>query len=142
MKDMKLWLGLLVLFLSGVCVGGLGTWMIAEQRVMDSLTREPQPFHKAIMSKLTRELDLNESQRARIAEIVSNSQDELAALRERLRPEREEILRRGREALKAELSPEQQAKFDEIHRKMEERRSKMGRGRRGGPRHEQPSEGD
>lgn len=136
MKDMKLWLGLLALFLSGICVGGLGSWMFAEQRVIDSLTQEPQPFHKAIMRKLTRELDLSETQRTCIAEIVSNTHGELAALRERFRPEREEILRRSREALKAELSPEQQSKFDEIYRKMEERRRKMGHGRRGGHHHD------
>jgi hypothetical protein len=129
-------MGLLALFLSGICVGGLGTWMIAEQRVLETLTHEPQPFHKAIMRKLTRELDLSESQRVRIAEIVSNSQGELASLRERIRPEREEILRRGREALKAELSPEQQNKFDEVYRRMEERRSRMGHGRHGSQRRE------
>ncbi len=122
MKDLKLWLGLFALFLSGVCVGALGTWMIAEQRLMDSFSLERPAFHEAIMRKLTRGLDLNESQRREIGKIVCRTQEELRGLRDRTRPERDEIMRRSREAMKVELSPDQQAKLEKLHKKLEERR--------------------
>jgi hypothetical protein len=127
-KDLKLWIGLLALFLSGVCVGGVGTWLIAEQRIIDSLTHERPPFHRAIMRKLSRELDLSENQRERVAKIVCRAQEELSALRESIRPEREEIMQRSRETLKVELSPQQQQKLDELYKKLERHRSKQGSG--------------
>ncbi len=122
MKDLKLWLGLLALFFSGVCVGALGTWMIAEQRLVSSFTQERPPFHRFIMRKLTRELDLNEHQRREIGKIVCRTGEELRELRERVGPERDEIMRRSREAMKVELSPEQRNRLDELHSRMEARR--------------------
>ncbi len=122
MKDLKLWLGLFALFLSGVCVGALGSWMIAEQRVMDSFSLERPAFHQAVMRKLTRELGLNESQRQEIGKIMCRTQEELRALRDRTRPERDEIMRRSREAMKVELSPDQQTQLEKLHKKLQERR--------------------
>lgn len=140
MKDLKLWIGLLALFFSGVCVGGVGTWMIAEQRVIDTLTHERPPFQRAIMRKLTRELGLNESQREHVAKIVCRTQEELVALRERIRPEREEIMQRSRENMKTELSPEQQQRLDELHRKLEKHRSTKGHGEQRGNRRDDSCE--
>ena len=122
MKDLKLWLGLVALFFSGVCVGALGTWIIAEQRLLSSFTHERPPFHGFITRKLTRELGLNELQQREIGKIVCRTEEELRDLRERTRPERDEIMRRSREAMKVELSPEQQTRLEELHNKMEARR--------------------
>jgi Spy/CpxP family protein refolding chaperone len=121
-KNLKLWLGLLALFLSGVCVGGLGTWMIAEQRLVSSFAQERPPFHSFIVRKLARELGLNEVQRREIEKIVYRTEEELRDLSERTRPERDEIMRRSREAMKVGLSPEQQTRLEELHGRMEARR--------------------
>jgi hypothetical protein len=129
-KDLRLWLGLLALFVTGICVGALGTWIFAEQRVIESFTHEEPPFHRAIMRKLTRALDLDQAQRERVGKIVCSTQGELRALRERIRPERDEIIKRSREAIIVELSPEQQTKLQEIYRRMEERRGRRGHGGR------------
>jgi hypothetical protein len=103
-------------------MGALGTWIIAEQRLISSFTHERPPFHGFIMRKLTRELDLNELQRREIGKIVCRTEEELRDLRERTRPERDEIMRKSREAMKVELSPEQQTRLEELHNKMETRR--------------------
>jgi Spy/CpxP family protein refolding chaperone len=117
-----------VLFVSGVCVGAFGTWIVAEKRIMESVTHDQPPFHQAIMRRLTRELSLDDTQRQRIEKIVIQTQEELRVLRESTRPERRRIMERSLEAMKVELSPEQQKRLEEIHRKMEERRGRKGRG--------------
>lgn len=131
MKDLKIWIGLLVLFLSGVSVGAFGTWIIAERRIMESFAHDRPPFHQAVMRRLSRDLNLDDSQRPRIEKIVIQTQEELRALRESTLPERHRIMERSLGAMKLELSPEQQKKLEEIHEKVEERRGRKGRGRRG-----------
>jgi hypothetical protein len=75
-----------------------------------------------IMKKLTRELGLNESQRERVQGIVCRTHEELMALRERSKPEKEQILRESTTAIKAELSAGQQQKFDALLEQMKARR--------------------
>lgn len=131
MKRFKLWGGLAALFFSGVLMGVLGTYHFAEMRVLDSLVRERPRAPKLIMKKLERELGLSEVQRVRIEAIVCSAHRELRAHRERLRPDRERILQASMDAMKAELNPEQQKKLDDLHERLEARRHREERGRRG-----------
>ncbi len=134
MRDIKIWIGLTVLFLSGVCVGVFGTWILTERRILDSVVHDRFPNHQAVTRRLARELDLDESQRRHVEKVVLQTQEELRALRERFRPERRRIMERSLEAMKQALSPEQQKKLEEIHRKLEERRGRRGgHGGHGGP---------
>jgi Spy/CpxP family protein refolding chaperone len=123
-KKLKLWTGLLALFLSGCFIGAMGAWMAGEYHIMNVLHHDRGDIPRIIIDKLTRELDLNESQKARITEIVCRTHAELMDLHRRTQPEREQILERSTLQMKAELSPEQQKKLDALHQEMEERRAK------------------
>lgn len=112
MKKFKFWGGLLALFLSGVLTGSLGTWIIAERHGLRILEGPRPPFHRVIAKRLNRELNLGSDQRERIEQILCRSHLEMLELRKRHKPEIDEILARSITALKAELSPPQQEKFD------------------------------
>jgi hypothetical protein len=139
-KKFKLWAGLFALFCSGVLVGGLATWHIAEFKAFESLIRERPRAPKFIMRKLDRELRLNDTQRKRIEAIICRTHQELLAVRDRLRPDRERILQQSIDAMKAELTPEQQKKLDELHERLKAHRSRGEIGHEGVPGEKDPCE--
>lgn len=140
MKKVKLWGGLIALFVSGVLLGAVGTWHFAEHRAIENIVRERPVLPRFILRGLDRELRLSEEQRARITPIVCKTFRELMALRELAKPERERILQEGMEAMKAELSPEQQKKLEALHERLKARRERGGAGPRGRPRGTDPCE--
>ncbi|MGV8073002.1 MAG: hypothetical protein AB2L11_00345 [Syntrophobacteraceae bacterium] len=115
MKKVKLWAGLLILFISGVATGAVGSWVIAERHTMDMLSRGRFEFHRIVAKKLTRELGLDEVQRERITGILCQTHKEMRELRRRHRPEADQIMQRGIDSMKAGLSPEQQTKLDAFY---------------------------
>ena len=123
MKKLRLWTGLLTLFLSGVLIGAMGVWMAGEHRIMDVLHRGKGDLPKIVIDELTRELDLSQAQKIRVTEIVCRAHGELMDLRRRTQPEKKQIIERSILEMKAELSPEQQKKLDALHREREERRA-------------------
>jgi hypothetical protein len=122
-KKFKLWSGLFALFCSGMLMGALVTWRIAEDKAIENLTREQPRVPKSIMRKLDRELELSDIQRKRIEEIVCLTHRELLAFRDRIRPDRERIIQQSVDAMKAELSPEQQIKLDALREKTKAHRA-------------------
>jgi hypothetical protein len=122
-KKLRLWTGLLTLFLSGVLIGAMGVWMAGEHRIMDVLHRGKGDLPRIVIEKLTRELDLSQAQKAVVTEIVCRAHGELMDLRRRAQPQKKEIIERSILEMKSELSPEQQKKLDALHREREERRA-------------------
>ena len=131
MKKLKLWSGLLTLFLSGVLLGGAATWVVWEHRALGFLSGHELKVEKLIMRKLNHHLGLNESQEAQIQTIVCRTFGQLVELRSRFRPEREQIIDQGAATIRAELSPEQQRKFDILVVKRKEIRAKREAGLEG-----------
>jgi hypothetical protein len=122
-KKFKLWGGLLALFCSGVLLGVLASWRIAEDKAIENLTREHPRVPKSVVRKLDRELALSDTQRKRIEEIVCRTHRELLAFRDRIKPDRERIIQQSIDAMKAEISPEQQKKLDALREKIKLRRA-------------------
>ena len=114
MKKFKLWGGLFALFCSGVLLGLQVSWRIAEDKAIENLTREQPRVLKSIIRKLDRELALSDTQRKRVEEIVCRTHRELLAFRDLIRPDRERIIQQSIDAMKAEISPEQQKKLDAL----------------------------
>ena len=130
MKKLKLWAGLLTLFLSGILIGAIGAWGIAEHRAMENLAERKADVPRIIMKKLTRELDLSQGQREKIEKIVCRTHQEIDALRKRHKPEKDQVIQRSIDMIKVELLPEQQKKLDAFHEKMKKRRAEWERGSR------------
>jgi hypothetical protein len=125
-KRWNLVLGLVVLFLSGALVGTLGTAIYFKQ-TMGHMFGESQPaIRKLVMKKLTRELDLTETQRVRIEERVGEIQAELWEFRKQHQREIEAILARGIAKMKPELSADQQQKLDSLFEKLKQHRHRTG----------------
>lgn len=82
-----------------------------------------------LVHRLSRDLDLDASQRERVESIARRTQEEMREARRQLRPRIKEIIEKGRGEIRAGLRPDQQARFDEI---VAERRHRRERWRGGG----------
>ena len=140
MKKFKLWGGLFALFCSGVLLGVLASWRIAEDKAIENLTIEQPRVLKSIMRKLDRELELSDTQKKRVEEIVCRTHRELLVFRDLIRPDRERIIQQSIDAMKAELSPEQQKKLDALRERTKAHRSQGKMSRKDGSNEINPCE--
>ena len=131
MAKWKIWVGLLVLFASGVLIGSVGTRMYVRHQIAGIFSRERPVIRNLYLRRLTRELDLTKEQRRQIEEIADRVAEQFYALRSQHRGEVEAILDRSAEEIKKHLSPVQRKRFDELRQRMRARRNRW----RHGPHH-------
>ena len=112
MKGWKAVAGVVLVFLLGVAAGGVGVYGFHRHRMDRFFRGEPGACSGFLIHRLSRELDLDASQKTRVEAIVRRSEEEMRALRQQFRPQFEEILAKGRQEIRAELRPDQQQRFD------------------------------
>jgi len=118
MSKWKISVGLLVLFLSGVLIGTVGTRMYVRHKISGMFAKERPVIRDLFFRRLTRELDLSKEQRQEIEEIASRAAEQFHALRRQHRGEAEAILDQAVTEMRKYLSPEQQEQLDRIRKKM------------------------
>lgn len=121
MTQGKLWGGLIVLFLAGVLTGIVGTTWYGHHERERQWERGPAARQERMMKRLTRELELTRGQRGLIEPIVHRAHVEILQLRFQHQAEIEGILAKAMADLKIELSPEQDAKLDELYLQVQRR---------------------
>lgn len=121
MSRFTLWSGLIVLFLSGALTGAVGTSLYYQYEEEHRWDKGPAGRQERIMKRLAQELSLGASQLAEIEPIVKRAHLEIVEVRVRHQPDIDRILGHGMEELKTKLSPEQQAKLDDLHAQLQRR---------------------
>ena len=128
MRKWKLWSGLAVLFLSGVLIGALSTGLFMKHSLERSLHQGEPGVRHLVMNRLTRQLNLTESQKEYAEKVLCRTQSELRRLRQSHRPEFEEVMQRAIVDFKKELTPEQQRKLDTMYERARLRWEGHGKG--------------
>ncbi|GBC77072.1 hypothetical protein HRbin08_00541 [bacterium HR08] len=125
-------LTVLGVFALGVALGALAMEFYQQGVRGRSPTGPPrgESARERHLQYLIKELGLTPEQTEQVRRILDETRQEFLQLRNEMRPRFEDIRRRSRERLRAVLTPEQQAKFDELMRRMDEERE---RHRRDGP---------
>ncbi len=119
------------LFLVGVLVGGLGTHLFF---VNQPHRPGPGGFRgDHFLELLERELALTTDQMRRIEEILEQSHAEGDALRREMLPRLRTTMAETRDRIREVLTPEQQAKFEELRQQHRRRVERMFLGRGGRP---------
>jgi len=121
MNKMKVISGILVIFLLGAIVGTLITRMIYENRVDALASGEAQARETAIINRLNKHLDLDETQRVQIRNIIHGMREELRDIYQQVRPQTLLVREKHREKIKQILRPEQKAKYEKIITESKER---------------------
>jgi len=121
MNKLKVWVGILLVFLLGALAGSLGTGAYFKHRI-ERFSRGKHPSIRAVlMKKLDHELDLTGTQRGEAEKILDQLETKLHELRQKRRPELERLFDDSFDTIKEQLDPEQRSKLDKIREEMRRR---------------------
>ncbi len=128
MNKLKLWTGIILVFVLGALAGSFGTGMYIKH-VFTQFAFEkpgegpppPPPVMRFLMRRLESRLDLTGARRAEIEKIMEESMEEFHNIRRNYQPELSSAVEKFLERIKEKLSAEQQEKLDKFHSDLKER---------------------
>ena len=121
MRKVKPWLFIAVIFIAGAVAGAALTMSFGPP-----FRHLPfQAMNKQWMDRLTKELDLTADQQAKIQPIVTDSANQLQAVRREQFEKVTKIVDTTNKAIAAVLTPEQRQKLEKIESEMDQNRDKI-----------------
>jgi Spy/CpxP family protein refolding chaperone len=115
-----------VVFLLGVLLGGVVGYVFAHHPVSANAPLSPQERRAQKVEELTRVADLTPEQRQQLEAILTHLHSEYKTLHEQSDAQIDQARQKGRNQIRAILTPEQKPKFEEFLRKMDEERKRNG----------------
>jgi Spy/CpxP family protein refolding chaperone len=113
-----------VVFLLGASLGGLVGYVFAHRSVSANAPLTAQERRAKKVEELTRAADLTPEQRQQLEAILTQLHGEYKALREQSDEQINQARQQGRNQIRAILTPEQQPKFEEFLKRMDEERKR------------------
>lgn len=127
MKNWKVIVGVIGVFLLGMMAGGLLTARLIQKRTQRAFMAGSPRAAEFVTRRLDRELRLDEQQRGQVLATLQDTQHELRTAYARIRPELGKILSDSNQKIRGVLRPDQQEKYDRI---LAERRARWMSGAR------------
>ena len=127
MNKLKLAAGVILVFLAGSLAGSVGTGIYFKHRIERfSSGGFGHPGRRALLiKKLSDELDLTDTQRIEVEQIVEQSQKRIFAVRRQYMPEIKEITDQSLTLIRDKLNNEQKRELDKLHEKLKRWRGKI-----------------
>ena len=124
-RKAALWVG--VIFLLGAALGGMMGYGFAHRSVSAGSTPLPEPVRRAQrVEQLTQLLNLTNAQSQQIDAILMQKHAEAKALHDQMDAQLEQVHQKGRDQIRAVLTPEQKPKFEEFLKNLDEQRKRSG----------------
>ena len=123
MNKLKVWVGIVLVFLLGALAGSLATGTYFKHRIERFSKGGRPPIKAVLMQKFSHELGLTETQRVEIEGILDQLQAKLLDLRRKHRPEFEKLFHHSFGLIREKLNTEQKKRFDEIREDLRRKRS-------------------
>ncbi|HXZ20029.1 MAG TPA: hypothetical protein VEG63_08765 [Candidatus Acidoferrales bacterium] len=114
-------------FLSGAVVGGLAVHVFGD-RIWSTGASSASfvPSREELLQELSQQLNLTEAQRAQVGETLDQTLADWRQIFLTVNPQLEEARQRGRQRIRAVLTPEQLPKYEAFIRNLDERLAKAG----------------
>ena len=143
----RIWIGMILLFISGVAVGFFGSGLIIRKHVREFVQKGPAHMNARVVGHAIRGMELTDEQRAKIDAIVEETTPEMRRMSTEFGDSLETLATAQFESIKALLDEEQvkvlEQRMEEIRKRLGKRRSgRRGRGPGRGNHHEDPGSGD
>jgi hypothetical protein len=113
-------------FLSGALVGAFGHRLYtvhSVNAVVKPAKPSPEDWRRREVDELRSRLNLEEAQVSRLNEILDHTRDRFQAMRERTRPEAEQIRQAQRSSIRAILNASQQGEYEKILQERDKKRA-------------------
>lgn len=120
MNRLKLYAGIILVFILGALTGSLGTGIYFKHRIEKFGPPGPSARKAFLMKKFSGELNLTEAQQVEIKKILDQLDTKIYDIMRKNRPEIEKIMDDSIVLMKDKLNNEQKQKLDELHKKMKE----------------------
>ncbi|HTR46783.1 MAG TPA: hypothetical protein VMM16_05280 [Verrucomicrobiae bacterium] len=114
----------LVVFVLGVVFGAVGVHVWNQRVSGEAATVNTKPTRAQVMEDMRQRLQLTPDQEKQIGAIVDETRARWQVLYAPLDAPREEIRQEGRAKMRAILTPDQQTKFDDFLKRLDEQRKK------------------
>ena len=115
----------LIVFALGVTLGTLGNRVWSQRVSLEPAAVHAKLAHGQVMQNLMTTLaPLTPAQQERIDAVIDDTRAQWQALDASLDGQREAIRQQGRANIRATLTPEQQVKFDEFMKRLDEQRKR------------------
>src|SRR5467141_1977285 len=120
-RKAAVWVG--VVFLLGAALGGMVGYSYEHHLVSAASTPLPEPVKRAQrVEQLTQLLSLTSAQSQQVDAILLQRHTEAKTLHEQTDAQIEQVRQKGRDQVRAILTPEQKPKFEEFLRHLDEER--------------------
>ena|SRR6266700_1632010 len=114
-----------VVFLLGAAAGGMLGYGYAHHSVAAASPPMPEPERRAKrVAELTQDLGLTSDQARQLDAILMQRHAEVKTIRDQSDAQLNQVRQRGRDQIRAILTPEQKPKFEEFLKKMDEERKR------------------
>ncbi len=122
-RKAALWVG--VVFLLGAALGGMLGYVFAHRVIAAAPPQMTEAEKRAQkMQRLTQELNLSPDQQKQLDAIMTSVQAQYKAIHQSTDPQINEARLKGREQIRAILTPEQKPKFEEFLKRLDEERKR------------------
>lgn len=119
MKRFTILSGLLLVFLSGACIGAVGGYLYTQHKIESLVKSGPPPeMMPRLMRRLARELALTPSEQAELTPITQDMMAALSDLRRRYHPELEHIMESHFDRMKDKLPPEKGRELETVRARL------------------------
>jgi Spy/CpxP family protein refolding chaperone len=120
-----LWVG--VVFLLGTALGGTLGYSYAHHLVSAASTPSPEPVRRAQrVEQLTRLLSLTCAQSQQVDAVLLQRHTEAKAIHDQTDAQIDQVRQKGRDQVRAILTPEQKPKFEEFLKSLDQQRKRNG----------------
>ena len=122
-RKAALWVG--VVFLLGAALGGMLGYVFAHHTAMAAPAQMTESEKRAQkVQRLTQELNLSPEEQKQLDTIMASVQAQYKAIHQSTDPQTNEARQKGREQIRAILTPEQKPKFEEFLKRIDEERKR------------------
>ncbi|HLQ51549.1 MAG TPA: hypothetical protein VK129_08635 [Terriglobales bacterium] len=122
-RKAALWVG--VVFLLGAALGGMIGYVFAHHTALAAPAQMTDAAKRAQkVQHLTQELGLSAEQQKQLDVIMASVQAQYKAIHQTTEPQINEARQKGRDQIRAILTPEQKPKFEEFLRRLDEERKR------------------
>src|ERR1700722_6393217 len=119
----------IAVFVLGIALGVLGTYLEGYRVFGWATPRKPRPDHspaaqqrdrQAKVEELTKDLNLTPDQQKQLDSVLTQRQTRFGGIYKQFRAQEDQARKQGRDEIRAILTPDQLAKFEDMLRKMDE----------------------